>query len=54
MAAASRKGSSSIEGTSAGDGKEEPVRCGECRKLVMDKGIHVRFVNCGFTVNVKM
>jgi hypothetical protein len=34
MAAASRKGSSSVE---VGDGKEEPVRCGECRKVVMDK-----------------
>jgi hypothetical protein len=45
MAAASRKGSSSVE---VGDGKEEPVRCGECRKVVMDKGIQCEICELWF------
>jgi hypothetical protein len=45
MAAASRKGSSSVE---VGDGKQEPVRCGECRKVVMDKGIQCEICELWF------
>jgi chemotaxis regulatin CheY-phosphate phosphatase CheZ len=48
MAAASRKGSSSVEASLPSESKEEPIRCGECRKLVTDKGIQCEICELWF------